>query len=120
MLNPGDVIHIYCRFIKPSHYKFAVCVCPENNWFFFINSEPWTFKPDAQVLVKHTELEVLNHDSYIDTAMFCFFRHVDVENADHKGRLPNTVMKRIRDSVEKHGHLPGIHREIVMNNFVVG
>lgn len=117
MLQAGDVIYIYCHYIKPPDYKYAVCVCPKSPLFFFINSHPRRISPDAQILIKKSDLPCLSHDSYISTAKLLFFSTEKVNNAEKRGRLAGSVKLQIIDVVKAHNHLPPRHERLVFNNF---
>lgn len=116
MLQPSDILYIYVTFIRPPHYKFVVCVCPEHPLFFFINTNPGSFTPDADVFVKKTELTFLEHDSYIDTSAVCTFPEMELNKAEKKGVLPDSIKERIKDTVTQHKHLAPIHAKKVIKN----
>jgi len=115
-LQPGDVLYIYCIYIKPPSYKYIVCICPEPPLFFFINTESRRKTPDANVLVEKTELPCLSHDSYIDTATPITFSPHDLKSANLKGDLPESVRERIKDAVTKHNYLAPRYIEKILNN----
>ncbi len=117
MLQSGDVIYIYCVFIKPPDYKYAVCVCPKSTLFFFINSDSRRISPDAQLLIKKSDLPRLSYDSYISTAKLLFFSMEKVNAAEKRGRLPVSVKQQIIEVVKNHNYLPARHERLVFDNF---
>lgn len=117
MLLPGDVLYIYCSYIKPQpKQKYVVCVCPDPPLFFFINTEPRSRTLDAQLFVSQSEIPSLLHDSYINTAEIVTFPKAEIDNADKKGTLPPRVRKRVREIVISHRHLSPMHKKIVLDN----
>ena len=119
MILPGDVLYIYCSYIKPQpKYKFVVCVCPNPPLFFFINTEPRSRTLDAQLFVAQSEILSLQHDSYINTSEIVTFPKTEINNADKKGTLPPRVRKRVRDIVTKHRYLSPMQKQLVIDNLV--
>ena len=117
MLLPGDVLYVYCSYIKPQpKHKYVVCVCPDSPLFFFINTEPRSRTLEAQLFVSQSEIPSLEHDSYINTAEIVTFSKAEIDNADKKGTLPPRVMKRVREIVNSHRYLSPIHKTIVLYN----
>ena len=117
MILPGDVLYIYCSYIKPQpKYKYAVCVCPNPPLFFFINTEPRSRTLDAQLFVAQSEIPSLQHDSYINTAEIVTFPKAEIDNADKKGTLPPRVRNRVRDIVTMHRYLSPMHKKHVLDN----
>lgn len=116
MLLPGEVLFIYCSYIKPQpKHKYVVCVCPDSPLFFFISTEPRSRTLDAQLFVSQSEIPSLQHDSYINTAEIVTFSKGEIENADKKGILPPRVMKRVREIVVSHRYLSPMHKKIVLD-----
>jgi hypothetical protein len=114
---PGDVLYIYCSYIKPQpKQKYVVCVCPDPPLFFFINTEPRSRTLDAQLFVSQSEIPSLQHDSYINTAEIVTFPKNEIDNADKTGTLPPRVRKRVREIVISHRHLSPMHKKIVLDN----
>jgi len=116
MICAGDILYVYCIFIDPPHYKYAVCICPEYPLFFFINSEPRRSTADAQILIKKSDFPFLTYDSYINTATVVTFRQRELNEAEKKGRLTSQLKKRIIDVVKNHKYLPPRHTQLVFDN----
>ena len=116
MLQSGDILHIYVTFIRPPHYKFVVCVCPKHPLFFFINTGPGSFTPDADVFVEKAELRFLDHDSYIDTSLVVTFPQVELDQAEKKGVLTDSIKARISDTLTQHKYLAPVHAKKIMKN----
>jgi hypothetical protein len=116
MLAPGDVIHVFCIFITPQKRKYAVCVCPNQSLFFFINTQPRRSKSDAQLLVTRKELPFLQWDSYINTGALYKLREKELSEASLVGQLPAVIMKQIASMVSAHGYLTELQKQLVLNN----
>lgn len=93
--------------------KPLICICPENEWFFFINSSPPKFRKAAQAVVEvaaHEVLPLSNPTSYIDTTSVEAFLDNRVAVAlasgdQYYGPLLLSVRVRIREAVREHGAL---------------
>ncbi len=118
VLQAGDVLYIYCSYITPPHFKYAICVCPARPLFFFINTEPRRIAPDAQVLVTPSELPCLDRDSYVNTAQVLTFSEDEIAKSQKRGALPDNIKKRIRENTDNHAHLPPGHKKLVDRNLV--
>lgn len=114
-LKAGDVIHLHCLSTKPPKNKFAVCVCPERNWYFLINSKPW-WRKDTQVEIGVNELGCLKQTSHIDTSKIMYFGPGEMTSASIKGFLRDDVKNRIKEAVNAHGILPNLQSELVAKN----
>ncbi len=114
---PGDVIHVYCAYIDPPHFKYAACICQKTPLFFFINTEPRRGTPDAQILIKKEWLPCLTHDSYINTATVVTFPKTHLSQSKIVGALPELLKAKIKSQVQKHKYLPPRHVNLVTGNF---
>ena len=115
-MQPGDLIYLFCRYIKPPGNKYAILVCPDENLFFFVNTAPRRSTPDAQVLLRVFDAPILAYDSYIDTSKMFHFSQAEIDAATKQCTLPPHVRKEIEASVSKHGHLPPKHEKAVFGN----
>ena len=114
-LTAGDVLLIYCNYIKPPHDKFCVCICPKRRWFFFINSEPRRANI-GQVAVLPRDLACLDHKSYIDTSKILTFSSGELSKAQHKEGINPTIRLKIRLAVQAHGVLQTTQAQVVGQN----
>ena len=110
----GDVVHAYSRIAEKN--KFLVCVCPDNHWYFFINSKPRTRNPAAQVKIKKGEVGCLEQSSYVDTSKFVHFTEDERQDMEVVGQLNDVVKSRIKNAVDEHDHLPGVHKTTVQDS----
>lgn len=115
-MQPGDLIYLFCRYIKPAGNKYAVYVCPENNYFFFVNTSPRRSAPDAQVLLRTSDAPILLYDSHIDTSKMVHFSQAEIDAATKQWSLPFRVRRDIKDCVSNHGYLPPKHKRTVFDN----
>ena len=116
VLQPGDVLYIYCVYSNPPKNKYAICVCPHFPLFFFINTYPRRTSPDAQVYIEKTELSCLRRDSYINTAAMFTFAQNELDKSEKRGVLTDAIRARIIYAVSNHDYLPLRHKEIALKN----
>jgi len=117
VLTPGDILHIYCPFIRPKpKYKYAVCVCADPNRFFFISTNPRTREPDAQVLIDKSKLSFLKKASYINTAQMVTFAKDLISRADNKGALPSSIISTVRETVNESKYLSPLQKKQVLDS----
>jgi len=115
-LNAGDIILAYCVFI--SDYKYVICLCPINLFFFLINSEPRRKTPDAQIKIKKEDFPFLEKDySYINTATICTIYPNEINKATFKGSLPPHIKAEIIKVVNECGYLSPNRKALVKTNF---
>lgn len=115
MLSPGDIILIPSRYISVDHDKFAFCICPEQNLYFYVNTKPYIIKSDAQVRVLgKLEYPFLEHTSYIDTSAIQRFETEVITNSIYKGKSPANILKRVREVVKRHEHLTKMQQHLVL------
>jgi hypothetical protein len=114
-LKAGDIIHVYCIFIP--NYKYVICVCPINLYFFLINSESRRKTPDAQIKIKKEDFPFLKKDySYINTATICTIYQNEINKATPKGSLPNHIKAEIIKVVNDCGYLSPNQKALVKTN----
>lgn len=64
MISTGDVIWDYDGTIRPPKRKMCVCICPDNGFFFRINSSGhWN---GSVPISQKTYSDFLHHDSYVE------------------------------------------------------
>ncbi len=119
-MKPGDVLLVFCRSINPPKDKFAICLCPERRWFFFINSKPW-WPPETQVEIKTHELRCLDRDSWVDTSKIVQLSASEIadargDNRRRKGELSPMLRIKLRKTVESSETLREIEIGIVVGN----
>ncbi len=116
MPSAGDVILVKCQFTNPPKEKFAICVCPEEKLFFFINSQPRRLA-EAQVEIQDYELDCLSHNSHVDTSKVVTFSERELETSRHLDHISTMLKLRIKTRVREHPHLPKVHADLVGQNF---
>jgi len=112
----GDVIYVYCNFIKPPDYKYCVCIDSSQHLFFFINTNQRRKSPDADVLVTQNELPFLKYNSYINTATPIRIIGEDLKKGDNKGQLPDNVIMKILKTVYTSIYISPFYKKIIWNN----
>jgi hypothetical protein len=117
-LRPGDVLLVFCRFIKPPKNKYALCIyASEKPLFFFINSEPRTSKPEAQLAISTTHLPCLSHDSFVNAGQAVTFPHSDLKGAVLKGHIPDSKKAELVALVSASRYLPQIQKQKIIDSF---
>lgn len=119
-MRKWDVIRVFCDFLTRPHDKFCICICPEQRWFMWFNSEPPQFRKARQIAVQVSNFEAmfLTHTSYLDTTkLVCLSDDVLAPAlADPKraaGSLPRSIRDRIVVMVESHDVMPDDQRKAV-------
>lgn len=105
------------------HTKFAVCICPERRWFFYINSNKPFGRKSAAAAVTIAAFEahfLRKSDSFLDVAVVVELDEVHVRIAlnssnNHLGRLLPAVRSRVVASVRSVNVLEPSHREAVLD-----
>lgn len=111
-MQKWDVVRIFCPFLPNPHDKYCVCICPIDNRFYFINSEPPQFRRarDLAVSVESYEAHFLNHTSYVDTTNLLRIEAALVHGAwaqeDRRcGSIAPFLQNRIKDAAQSHNVL---------------
>lgn len=117
-MYPGDVLHIFCLFITPQKFKYAICVCPNTPLFFFINSKPRKRAPEAQLKIGNCELSFLKHDSYINTAQVYTFSEREIKSAQNMGKISDIIKAQIVKLVESSKYLSPNQINLIKKNFL--
>ena len=116
MINPGELLRIFCSSINPPKPKFVVCVS-SMPLFFFINSSPRRNRPGADIFVEKNELPFLDHDSYISTGLILNLPQFELNQAQNLGTLPDSINQKIRDVVSRNSYLTETQKQVVLKNF---
>ena len=116
MLSAGDLILVNCQFTNPPKEKFAICVCPEEKLFFFINSRPRRLA-EAQVEIQDYELDCLSHYSHVDTSKVVTFSERELHTSRQLDHISNLLKLRIKNRVRGHPHLAKRYADLVEQNF---
>lgn len=124
-LSPGDVVHIWRDDLvgRGESFKYMVCICPVQRWFFYINSLPYRKVPEANVEIRHYEFTRLPNDiSYLDSRKVTVLSYDALTNgmarrgAANLGPLTPAVRVRIKNAIRKHGILPSRQEAFVIKN----
>jgi len=110
----GDVIRVWDHLTRPPKLKWHVCVCPEKLLFFRINSRPY-FPP--HLLIRASEAEFLDHDSYVELGQLIQLRVDPVERAELLGFLSREQKRSIVAAIERGGWLSEDWVEFVRDRF---
>jgi hypothetical protein len=110
-LRKWDIIRVFRPDLTQPHDKFCICICPNREWFLYINSQPPKFRKrrQAAVTVASWEVMCLVKTSYIDTASMIDDLpkdHLALALSDHNrqhGPLAPSIRDKIRMAVNAHG-----------------
>jgi hypothetical protein len=121
-LQKWDILHVWCSDLRPAHYKFCICICPERLWFYFINSElPYSRKArEVAVSISNFELHCIKHESFVDTTALAklaldeFVKAASSEDG-RRGSIPPSLRKRICEAAESHNVLNAEELQAVLD-----
>ncbi|MBL4871887.1 MAG: hypothetical protein JKY41_00450 [Rhodobacteraceae bacterium] len=122
-MQKWDVVRIYCDDLRTPHDKYCICICPERNWFYFINSEKPEFRKSRELAVSIESYEAvfLNRTSYVDTTTIQKFHSDQLndcksDNDRQCGPLLPAVRARIQVAVGSHNALNAAEVAAVLND----
>lgn len=95
-LKTGDVIRVWDRRTNPAKFKRHICICPEKQLFFRINSKP-LFPP--HMILRAIDSDFLDYDSYIELQQLVRHYQYEIEHADVIGRLNSNQIAALSISV---------------------
>lgn len=111
--------HVYvypCSWIKNPHDKISLCVCNENNWFFWFNSTP-AFHNHGQLLIQVGDHPAIAKQCYLDLSGIRGASPNELANAKHRGPINQPLLGRILTALEqKIIPLRETHRELALKN----
>ena len=125
-LNKWDVIRVYRSDLRQPHDKFCICICPLRFWFFYVNSEPPSFRKKRQFAI-----DVANHEltcltkpvSYIDTTTIiddlpeaALAAALLPINGHHYGPIAPFLRKKIIETAQRHGVLSPVQLDAVLSD----
>lgn len=131
--QPGQILHLYCGFVKPPKPKFLVIVSLNPVLVFLINSKINDFKQNhpihlaCQIKINCAEHTCFNSDSYIDctTAYTESITGFDIERiktilstnlSDIKSVLSHITKQKIITVVKITPLLSAIHKKSIIAN----
>ena len=106
---------------NPGKRKYAICVDPNQGFFFLINSNPRYFA-QADIEVKPADLTFLENVSYINTGEIFEFNvgaldvMIDSDEQANLGMLPAAVREQVRMKVEDGKTLTPRQRQAILNH----
>ena len=104
------------------HTKFAVCLCPDRLWFFYINSEPPPGRKAAALAIpiEAFQARFLRKASYLDTAVVVDLPSAVVSAAlvpdHHLGPLMPTLRTAVEAAVSNSPVLTDYQRGIILGS----
>ncbi|WP_137136859.1 hypothetical protein [Rhizobium sp. FKY42] len=108
----GHVIRVWDRKTKPPKFKRHICICPQANMFFRINSKP-LFPP--HMILRAEGAPFLEHDSYIELQQLIKDMAFEVNQAEVLGRLTPTHVQALKISITQCGALTDEVKDFIMN-----
>lgn len=82
------MVLVHDRFTRPEKKKIHICICPEKQYFFRINSKP-AYMPVYPL--EASRCDFLDHDSFVELNGLVRNSRVDLVGARSLGRLSATV-----------------------------
>jgi len=96
-LRPGDVIRVWDRGTNPEKQKRHICICPERQMFFRINSR-LVFTPAFQL--REEDCAFVEHDSWVELTQMVRGHGPDIRQSEHLGRLTEAVATGLLAAVD--------------------
>ena len=118
-VRAGEIIHIYVH--SANHDKFLICICSTSLKFIAINSDPWPFDANAQIVVTKAEFNFLTHKSYISVCQPIRLTPIDLNvlnTAKHRrlGHCSAEMRQRIKKAADQSVTLTGTDRALINKN----
>lgn len=126
VLQKWDLIKVYRADLSRPHDKFCLCICPIRLWFFYINSDPPTFRKRRQFAI-----DIANHElvcltkpvSYLDTTSVIDDLPKDgltaaliINNGRHFGPISPFLRTKVIATSQAHGALSPEQLDAVLSN----
>lgn len=116
-MRPGDVFHLYLD--RVGHYKYVICIDPEDNYFLFISTNP-PYSEETTVEVDPREIHCLSYPSFIDTSHLKRIGQVresfERDTSIYRENIRAGVRARIKRSVESHDVMAPWEKQKVLDN----
>jgi hypothetical protein len=116
-----DILRVFSAESKQPHFKYAICVCPINQWFFYINSDPPLGRKAREyaLTIENFQATFLKHTSYVDTTKVLEFNddRVSVALADsdcYCGSLMPQLRTELIGLVSSHSAIPDNQKQIII------
>jgi len=91
-LQFGDIVDIKITTVDETRkYKIAVCVEPNERWFFLINSKPYPFASNQTMEIIPGYLEKLKYKSYLN------LHHIQISDIDAMNNIDKNNISRFSD-----------------------
>lgn len=119
VVQPGEVIRLRFPHSNPPKIKICLCICIEQGLFLVISSAPYRAAPaDSQITIFQSELECLQHDSWLDTSKAYELDTHTVELGAAAGvfRLADSARARIKHHVTGQPYLTAEQKALVLAN----
>lgn len=112
--------HVYvyrCTWIKPPHDKIALCICGNQNWVFWFNSNP-SFHGQGQLAVGPADYPAaLTKNCYLDLSSVKAVSPSEVGAAADRGPISPAFGAKIKAALaQPNALLPPAHKALVIAN----
>jgi hypothetical protein len=96
----GQVCVVRTTLSRPPKDKLTVCICANENLFFWINTEPRAHG-EGQFALAASVHPALSHDSYLDCSRVTTFPPVELKAAETRDLISAELASRIVQFLEK-------------------
>lgn len=96
----GSVYIVHTALTKPPKAKFALCVCADPDYFFWINSDRRHHNNNQLPLVAGCH-QLVRHDSYLDMARLVAHSAAELEEAKEFPCISKSLCTEITDEIER-------------------
>lgn len=106
---------------EPRRNKYCLCLCADESLFFIINTHPFKHAPvETQIKVYKSQMDFLDHDSYLDASKLKNIPIEIVESGIKKDGIfsPSVeALKHLKCIIAQQPYLAMRHIKILQNNF---
>ena len=92
----GHVYVIYTALARPPKDKLTVCICADDNLFFWINTDPQRHGV-GQFALDANDHAALSRDCFLDCSRVTTFAEHELNDAKHRGPISAHLARRIAD-----------------------
>jgi hypothetical protein len=119
-MNVGRVYVVRTNLSRPPKDKLTVCICSNENLFFWINTDPRSHGV-GQFTLSATDHPALSHSCYLDCSRVTTFLPLELKAAQPRepisAELAKKIVKFLTDSPPK--TLPPRYLNLAVNNLRV-
>ena len=90
----GHIYIVYTTLTKPPKDKITLCLCADENMFFWINTDPRQHRV-GQFALTAADHDALSHDCFLDCSRVTTFSPFELDTTRHRGIISAALAQRI-------------------------